>query len=278
MTVAAPGPAGHQGRVNSVAKAATILGTFTPLVRVLSLRQIVRRTGIPRSTAHGLCVTLCDAGLLEEVPHRGYQLGPALIALGGQVMDRTGLVEAARGQLERAVRRDGTEAHLAQLVGGWVVYLERRTSRHEAPMNNRVGMRAPAHRTGCGKAALSRLLDDDVASRVRQTCAADHLELPDFARLHEELAGVRQRGYAVNVDFQPGRLSVAAPLLDARHIVVGGVSVAGPVKLFDAASVAQAASDILAVATAVSRRIGAHRSQARDGPPEQSASAASVAG
>ena len=92
--MSASGHAGREGRVNSVAKATTILGTFTPLVRVLSLRQIVRRTGIPRSTAHGLCVTLCDAGLLEEVPHRGYQLGAALVALGGQVMDRTGLVEA----------------------------------------------------------------------------------------------------------------------------------------------------------------------------------------
>jgi DNA-binding IclR family transcriptional regulator len=246
-----------QGRVSSVAKATAILGTFTPLVRVLSLRQIVRRTGIPRSTAHGLCVTLCDAGLLEEVPHRGYQLGPALVALGGQVMDRTGLVEAARGQLERALRRDGTEAHLAQLVGGWVVYLDRRTSLHGAPMSNRVGMRAPAHRTGCGKAALSRLNDEDVASRVRQTCAADHLEVPDLAALHDELAGVRRRGYVVNVDFQPGRVSIAAPVLDARHVVVGGVSVAGPAALYDAAGVAQAVADITAVAAAVSRRIGA---------------------
>ena len=263
MPVAASGTAGHQGRVNSVAKATVILGTFTPLVRVLSLRQIVRRTGIPRSTAHGLCVTLCDAGLLEEVPHRGYQLGPALVALGGQVMDRTGLVEAARDQLERALRRDGTEAHLAQLVGGWVVYLDRRTSRHGAPMNNRVGMRAPAHRTGCGKAALSRLSDEDVAARVLQTCAADHLEVPDLPMLHNELARIRGQRYVVNVDFQPGRLSVAAPVVNALQ-VVGGVSVAGPAKLFDAAGIAQAVADIVAVAAAVSDRIDTRAAHAFD--------------
>src|SRR3954466_1541044 len=259
MSVVESGTAGQRakdGRVNSVAKATTILGTFTPLVRVLSLRQIVRRTGIPRSTAHGLCVTLCDAGLLEEVPHRGYQLVSALVALGGQVMDRTGLVEAARGQLERPLRRDGTEAHLAQLVGGWVVYLARRTSRHGAPMNNRVGMRAPAHRTGCGKAALSHLHEKEVASRVRQTCAADHLEVPDFGRLHDELARARQRGYVVSVDFQPGRVSVAAPVLDAHQVIVGGVAIAGPAKLFDAITIEQTAAEIVAVATAISERIG----------------------
>jgi len=276
--MSASGHAGREGRVNSVAKATTILGTFTPLVRVLSLRQIVRRTGIPRSTAHGLCVTLCDAGLLEEVPHRGYQLGSALVALGCQVMDRTGLVEAARGQLERPVRRDGTEAHLAQLVGGWVVYLDRRTSRHGAPMNNRVGMRAPAHRTGCGKAALSRLREEDVASRVQQTCAADHVEVPDFARLHEELARARKRGYVVNVDFQPGRVSVAAPVLDAHQVIVGGVSVAGPAKLFDATSVEQAAADIVAVATAISERIGLRGAYAPPPNPTRQAKKVPLAG
>jgi DNA-binding IclR family transcriptional regulator len=267
MSVAASGAPGHrakEGRVNSVAKATTILGTFTPLVRVLSLRQIVRRTGIPRSTAHGLCLTLCDAGLLEEVPHRGYQLGTALVALGGQVMDRTGLVEAAREQLQRALRRDGMEAHLAQLVGGWVVYVDRRTGRHGAPMNNRVGMRAPAHLAGCGKAALSRLRDDDVDARVRQTCAADHLPLPDLERLREELDAARARGYVFNDDFQPGRVSVAAPIVDAHQAVVGGVSVAGPARLFDPATRQQAAADIVAVATAVSERLGERRRQ-RDG-------------
>jgi DNA-binding IclR family transcriptional regulator len=259
MSAAATGPAGPRAkerRVNSVAKATTILGTFTPLVRVLSLRQIVRRTGIPRSTAHGLCVTLCDAGLLEEVPHRGYQLGSALVALGGQVMDRTGLVEAARDQLQRALRRDGMEVHLAQLVGGWVVYVDRRTSRHGAPMNNRVGMRAPAHLAGCGKAALSRLRDHDVAARVQATCAADHLPLPDLEALREDLEGVRRRGYVVSHDFQPGRVSVAAPVLDAHHAVVGGVSAAGPAQLFDPATRQQAAADILAVATAITDRLG----------------------
>jgi DNA-binding IclR family transcriptional regulator len=259
MSVTASGPAGHgtrEGRVSSVAKAAAILSTFTPLVRVLSLRQIARRTGIPRSTAHGLCVTLCEAGLLEEVPHRGYQLGSTLVALGGQVMDRTGLVEASRGVLERALRREGTEAHLAQLVGGWVVYLERRTGRYDAPMNNRVGMRAPAHRTGCGKAALSRLQPADVASRVRETCAAEHLSVPDFSRLGRDLACARACGYVVNVDFQPGRVSVAAPLVGPQQTVVGGVSVAGPAKLFDVAAVKQAGADIVTVAAAISARIG----------------------
>jgi IclR family acetate operon transcriptional repressor len=258
MTAAASGAAGHRterpGRVGSVAKATMILGTFSPLVRVLSLRQIVRRTGIPRSTAHGLCVTLCDAGLLEEVPHRGYQLGPALVALGGQVIDRSGLVEAADGVLERAVRHDGTEAHLGQLVGGWTVYLERRTGPHRAPMNNRVGLRAPAHRTGCGKAALSRLDPDEAAERVRATCATDHLPLPDLGALARELAAGRRRGWIASSDFQPDRMSVAAPVL-RRGQVVGAISIAGPTRAFGGSALTRVADDVVIAAARISERL-----------------------
>jgi DNA-binding IclR family transcriptional regulator len=91
---------------------------------------------------------------------------------------------------------------------------------------------------------------------VRETCAADHLPLPDIARLRGDLAQAQQRGYVVNVDFQPGRVSVAAPVINIQHVVLGGVSVAGPVNLFDAAIVEQAAADIVAVAAAVGERIG----------------------
>src|SRR3712207_6689293 len=101
-----------------------VLHAFTPLTPVLSLRQLSERTAIPRSTVHALCSTLVESGMLEEVPARGYRLGESLLDLGGQVIDRTGLVDAADGVLERVRRREGTEAHLGQLVGGWIVYLD----------------------------------------------------------------------------------------------------------------------------------------------------------
>jgi DNA-binding IclR family transcriptional regulator len=160
-------------RVESVAKAARVLQAFTPLVTSLSLRQLADRTGIPRSTAHAICLTLCDAGLLEEVAGRGYRLGPALVGLGGQVIERTGLVGAAEGVVERLAPGDGLEIHLGQLVGGWVVYLDRASGPVRAPMRNRVGLRAPAHLTGCGKAALTLLPSQEAAARVEAVCAAE---------------------------------------------------------------------------------------------------------
>jgi DNA-binding IclR family transcriptional regulator len=80
----------------TVGKAAAVLRAFTPLTHVLSVRQLAERTGIPRSTVHELCSALCGQALLEAVSGGGYRLGPLLVELGGQVIERTGLVTAAK--------------------------------------------------------------------------------------------------------------------------------------------------------------------------------------
>lgn len=244
-------------RVGAVAKAARVLEAFTPLVTSLSVRQVAERTGIPRSTAHALCLTLCDAGLLEETGGRGYRLGPALVGLGGQVIERTGLVGAAEGVLGRLAPTDGLEIHLGQLVGGWVVYLDRASGPVRAPMHNRVGLRAPAHLTGCGKAALAMLPPAEVAARVEEVCAAESRRPPDLAALTRELARARRAGFVVSDTFQPGRTSVAAPVLDPAGRPAGGISVAGPTPLLAGRRRDRIRDQVVAAAATISRRLAA---------------------
>ena len=243
--------------MGAVAKAAKVLEAFTPLVTSLSVRQVAERTGIPRSTAHALCLTLCDAGLLEETGGRGYRLGPALVGLGGQVIERTGLVGAAEGVLGRLAPTDGLEIHLGQLVGGWVVYLDRASGPVRAPMHNRVGLRAPAHLTGCGKAALAMLPPAEVAARVEEVCAAESRRPPDLAALTRELARARRAGFVVSDTFQPGRTSVAAPVLDPAGRPAGGISVAGPTPLLAGRRRDRIRDQVVAAAATIGRRLAA---------------------
>jgi DNA-binding IclR family transcriptional regulator len=242
-------------RVASVAKAASVLQAFTPLAASLSLRQLAERTSIPRSTVHALCLTLCDAGLLEEVAGHGYRLGPTLVGLGGQVIERTGLVDAAEGVLEHLALDDGLETHLGQLVGGWVVYLDRRSGPVRAPMHNRVGLRAPAHLTGCGKAALAHLPPAEVATRVRAACALESRRPPDLTALGRELAIARRAGFVLSDTFQPGRTSVAAPILDPAGAPAGGISVAGPTPLLATTRLQRIRDEVVAAAALIGERL-----------------------
>jgi DNA-binding IclR family transcriptional regulator len=243
--------------VGSVAKSAAILKAFTPAVSELSVRQVSKRTQIPRSTVHALCQTLAQTGMLEVSAH-GYRLGPLLLELGGQVIERTGLVHAAEGVLERLVRSSETEVHLGQLAQGWIVYLDREAGARRMPMLNRVGQRAPAHVTGCGKAAISWLPFDEVETRVRRCCGEQHQPLPDLPALRDELAQARVNGYVVSRSFQKDRASVAAAVLDPGQRPVGGISIAGPTTMFTAALVSGARDSVVEAAGLITARLTQH--------------------
>lgn len=214
-------------RIESVAKAARILRTFEPERRILSVRDIAARTGVARSTCHAICVTLVDAELLEAVPGGGYRLGLGLAGMGGQVIERTGLVEASTRSMYLLSRAVGGEIHLGQLAGGWVIYLIRVEHERRLPMRNRMGLRAPAHMTGCGKAALTGATPERVRDLVGRHDGVD------VQPLLAELAEGRRRGWVVSDRWQEGVLSVAAPVFDATGAAVGGISVAHPRGVMD---------------------------------------------
>ncbi len=217
--------AGSSKRVASVAKAAQVLRVFTPQRRVLTVRQIADRTELPRSTCHGLCSTLVEEDLLEQLPGGGYRLGIELASMGGQVIERLGLVEAASGPMKELSRRIAGEVHLGQLVGGYVIYLTRIENKRELPMRNRLGLRVPAFMTGCGKAALSCLEDDEVRE-LAEVVRRDGDAVPDLPELLEELSRSRRRGFVVSDSFQKDRTSIAAPITGRGGIIVGGISIA----------------------------------------------------
>ena len=73
------------------------------------------------------------------------------------------------------------EVHLGQLVDSWIVYLDRRAGPYAVPMRNRVGLRALAHRTGCGKAALAMLRAPERHALVRDGCRLESTPTPDLA-------------------------------------------------------------------------------------------------
>ena len=254
--------------VAAVGKAAALLRAFGPSAPVLSVRQLAERTGVPRSTVHALATTLAEEGLLDVVAGRGYRLGPLLVGLAGQIIERTGLVAAVEDAAP--VRRTpGQEMHVGQLVGGWVVYLHREAGPVRAPMDNRVGLRAPAWRGGCGKAALSRLTVAEVDERVARLCREEDVPAPDGPALHAELASARRDGWLVSSSFQPGRTSVAAPVVRADGEPVGGLSVAGPSALFPPTVVRRLGPQVADAARHAGKSLGARARNSAHGRAER---------
>ncbi|BBZ15773.1 transcriptional regulator [Mycolicibacterium gadium] len=191
----------------------------------LNLAQIVRRTGLPRSSAHRMLERLVALRWLRR-NGRDYELGMRLVELGSLAVHQDRLHRAAMPLLHDLYRATGLVVHLAVLDGSDVVYLEKIGGRMVAAIPTRVGGRQPAHCAAVGKAMLAYNSEADVVDlSTRKT----RYSISTPAQLRAELANVRGRGVAFDREESvPGFGCVAAPI-GAPGEAVAAVSVCGPV-------------------------------------------------
>jgi DNA-binding IclR family transcriptional regulator len=207
-----------------------VLDTFEGPGR-LSLAQVVRRTGLPRSSAHRLLERLVQLRWLRR-HGRDYELGMKLVELGSLAVHQDRIHRAAQPFLHELHRATGLVVHLAVLDGADVVYLEKIAGRFGAAVPTRVGGRQPAHCTAVGKALLAfmdpnRLDEFDIDLLTRKT----RYSISTRRQLAEELTAIRARGVAYErAESLAGFGCVAAPIGDVGNSgePIAAVSVCGP--------------------------------------------------
>ena len=206
-------------------RSAAIMEAFDGAQQVLSLADLNKRTGLPKSTLHRLVDQLCQVGWLER-DHGGYRVGLRMFEFGTLAVDGNRLHEAAFPHLQALASRTGLAAQLAILDHAEVVYLERIVV-GPIRLPTRRGGRKPAYCTALGKAMAA--YDDDAihaliaAPRPRKTAQT----ITDAAALRTELNRVREAGVA----FDRGEayqelVCVAAPIRSSGQ-AIAAVSVTG---------------------------------------------------
>ncbi|WP_432491455.1 IclR family transcriptional regulator [Kineococcus auxinigenes] len=191
--------AGGRGPVKSAERTVRILQELARAPYTFTVAQLQERTGYPRSSLHALLRTLVDLRWIEPpTPGGGYGIGAQALLTGTAYLDRDPALPRAIACIEAVRDETGFTAHVARLDGGDVVYLAtREAAEHHA--HSRVGRYLPAYATALGKA----LLAERTAAELDELLPGD--ELPPLtertvrtrAQLEEELAGARERGWAV---------------------------------------------------------------------------------
>ncbi len=194
----------------------------------MSLAELTRRCGLPRSTTHRMAEDLAELRWLARTDD-GYQLGMLMFELGEIVPMQRNLTEMALPYMEALRTATGASVHLAILDGTEVVYLHVLPSKQSPPMNSRRGGRLPAHATGVGKAMLAfsppetvqRVLDTGLPRLTPRTLATP-------GQLRRDLAAVRASGIAYDrEESNPGVLCAAAPVFGPKQLPAGALSVSG---------------------------------------------------
>ncbi|MBI2700623.1 IclR family transcriptional regulator [Mycobacterium gordonae] len=189
----------------------------------LTLAQVVRRTGLPRSSAHRMLERLVQVRWLRRSGH-DYELGMRLVELGSLAVHQDRLVRAAKPLLGELHGATGLVVHLAVLDGSDVVYLDKIGDRVCGGLPTRVGGRQPAHCTAVGKAILAYC---DAGAEIDFRARKTRYSLSSGSQLAAELAKVRAHGVAFEREESLlGFGCVAAPI-GAIGEAVAAVSVCG---------------------------------------------------
>lgn len=186
--------------VKSAVRTVLLLEHFAARPGLHSLADIQNDLSLPKSSLYMLLRTLVNLGWVEtDATGTRYGIGVRALLVGSSYIDGDEVVAAARPTLDR-LSDDTTETiHLARMDGTSVVYLATRQSQHYLRPFTRVGRRLPVHSTALGKALLATHTDEEVRRLLpRRLEAVTQHTITDREQLVEELALVREQGYAVD--------------------------------------------------------------------------------
>jgi len=219
--------------VPAVARAGAILGALAEASgRPLTVSDLARQLGLPKSSTANLCLALEGERLIAR-EESGFRLGRRLVELGGAYLSTMDQIQEFYAACRRQPNISRQTARVAVLDGLDVLYLARYDGTQPLRLTANIGDRFPAHCTATGKALLAildpRALDERLRGRHRLVALTDR-SITDPAALRAELDIARERGYAVDdEEMTPGvtclALAVAGFRTDSDPFAVSVASV-----------------------------------------------------
>ena len=249
--------------IQSVERAAAILGVLGSGTPRLGVTEIAERLGLAKPTVYGLLRTLVAHDLVAQDPNSGkYSLGPGVLQLGNAYLDGSELRARSLLWAESLAQRANEAVWVATLSGTRVIVLHHVFRPDNTVQILEVGAAIPWHACTLGHAIVAHLRAEDSArvmaeerapltGRTRTTRAA----------LGQALAQVRRRGYAIeDQEATVGDAGIAAPIVSREGTVAGSIGLVGPAERL----LAQTAKEdliraVVDSARSVSRDLGAGR-------------------
>jgi len=251
----------ESGGTRAVLRALGILELIMTSGKPVAVADVIRRLGIPKSTAYELVQTLAGAGYLEQHGgDKGLSLGRKLFELGSAYRSQVDLVRD--GSRTIAALRDltGETVQLSVLDGAMMLVLMKEEGSKPIRIVSQVGSRVPVNWAASGRLLVSDLDDRALEALLRSTVRqspSGRAKL-DVATLVAEVREARKRGYATEVNETNEHAGcVAAPVIDGSGRCIAAISVVAPSARLTARNRARLAGAVTDAARELSRRLGA---------------------
>jgi DNA-binding IclR family transcriptional regulator len=249
-----------EARAPAVTRALDLLEILGRSSQGLTLSELSRRLGIPKSTTHYLIYTLAARGYLQKIPWtRQYSLGVRAFNFTSTGIAELQLRQFLAPMIRALAERLSTGVQVSVLKGDEGMVIER-VDRRLLASGTQPGRHFQLHCTAAGK-ILTAWLSDRELERLfsnRPLFKFTPNTITDFSKLKEHLEEVRRKRFALNdEEYLPQRRAVAAPIFDSLGNVVSSVSVDGTTTEIPLEQIARIADALVEMVEDISRQIAA---------------------
>lgn len=222
---------GESKTIRSVENAFRILDELRDC-QCAGVTELSNSIGLSKGTIHHYLATLRKQGFVEKQNGK-YQLGLRPLSYGGVAREREQVFQIGKESVDRLAERTDETARLVVERNGYGITLYQSTRNDREEVRTHVGTREELRSTAAGKAMLAVMDDDRIEGieRNRQTRQGNTTVDTD---LRTEIEDVRTHGIAFDDEGQfDGVRCVAIALTTANDILLGAISVTGPIERID---------------------------------------------
>lgn len=193
----------------------------------LTVSRVAELLDTPRASAHRLCSTLQEAGLIEnETATKRYRLTPKALWIGSGFLRHSALYRAAFFPMQKLSHDLPGTVQLGVLLEQSVVFIYSVGSAGATEAFADVGLRRPLHATASGKLFLAQMpapqLEKILSGGLQKFTRNTRVSL---SNIRQEFKSIAARGFAVNdEELLPGYFVLAAPVLNAGGRCVAAIS------------------------------------------------------
>lgn len=218
--------------IQSLERAASILELFQNQITELSLKEIVDKTELNKSTAFGIVNSLAELGyLMQNSDNQKYSLGPKILLLSTAMRMNNLIMRISHPYLENIANKYQETVHCAIDVGNAsIIYLDKVESDSSLVINSKLGVKNYMHCTGVGKCLLAYKSQDEL-DRILSfpLTARTYNTFTQKEPLYAELAKIKELGYAMdNEEIEIGLSCVSIPVFRAADTPGFAISISGP--------------------------------------------------